>query len=105
MKAAGPVIVLGDELAPIAGIEAAFVFGSWAARYLGDPGPAPRDIDLLIVGAPSLDDLYAACRRAEAVLGIDVNPVVRTSAAWSSDDQGGFLDDVRSGPIVPVLRS
>jgi predicted nucleotidyltransferase len=26
------------------------VFGSWAARYRGERGPVPGDVDLLVVG-------------------------------------------------------
>lgn len=42
----GPVVILAEELARIDGIEAAFLYGSFAARLLGDAGPAPHDIDL-----------------------------------------------------------
>ena len=26
-----------------------FIFGSWAARYRGEPGPPPNDIDVAVV--------------------------------------------------------
>jgi DNA-binding transcriptional ArsR family regulator len=101
LKTVGPAPVLTRELGSVAGIDEAHIFGSWAARYHGSGGPAPRDIDLLVIGGPDLDDLYAACRRAEAAIRLDVNPVVRARAAWRRPG-AGFLADVRKGPLVQV---
>lgn len=67
VKTIGPAAVLAHELSGVAGIETAFIFGSWAARYHGERGPAPHDIDLMVIGEPDLDTLYAACRRADGV--------------------------------------
>jgi predicted nucleotidyltransferase len=36
----------------LAGIEAAAIFGSWAARAAGEAGPSPVDVDLLVIGRP-----------------------------------------------------
>lgn len=105
MKTAGPASVLAQELQSVDGIEQALIFGSWAARYHGELGPPPHDIDLLILGHPRLDDLYEACRRAEATLRVDVNPIVRSSDDWAAPDESGFLEAVRLGPLVPVLPS
>lgn len=102
IKTIGPAAVLAAELSGVAGISKAFIFGSWAARYHGEKGPAPHDIDLMVIGEPELDVLYAACRRAETQLHLDVNPVVRSSTEWRRRG-GGFLADVRKGPLVPVV--
>jgi DNA-binding transcriptional ArsR family regulator len=101
LKTIGPAAVLRDRLGAVAGIEEAYIFGSWAARYHGEQGPPPNDIDLLVLGALDLDELYAACRQAEAELRLDVNPVVRTTGEWRRRDRG-FLDAVRRGPLVAV---
>jgi DNA-binding transcriptional ArsR family regulator len=101
LKTIGPAAVLRRALADITGIDSAFIFGSWAARYHGERGPAPNDIDLLVIGDPDLDVLYAACRDAERELHLDVNPVVRPAADWRKR-AGGFLADIRKGPLVPV---
>jgi DNA-binding transcriptional ArsR family regulator len=37
----GPLPVLADLLADVEGIAEAYIYGSWAARYRGEPGP-PR---------------------------------------------------------------
>jgi len=101
LKTIGPAAVLRQSLNDVAGIDAAFIFGSWASRYHGERGPAPNDIDLLVIGDPDLDALYAACRKAERELRLDVNPVVRSASDWRKRD-AGFLADVRAGPLVPV---
>jgi DNA-binding transcriptional ArsR family regulator len=101
LKTIGPAAVLRRSLADVTGIDSAFVFGSWAGRYHGERGPAPNDIDLLVIGNPDLDALYAACREAERELRLDVNPVVRSASDWRKG-QAGFLADVRAGPLVPI---
>src|SRR5581483_10945987 len=101
LKTIGPAAVLSRELAGAGGIDRAFIFGSWAARYHGEPGPAPNDIDLMVIGEPDLDELYAACRRAEAEIHLDVNPVVRSKSEWRHRGSG-FLAGVRKGPTVSV---
>jgi hypothetical protein len=52
-KLYGPPARICDTLASIPGVQRAVIFGSWAARWLGTPGPAPHDIDLLMVGGRS----------------------------------------------------
>lgn len=51
----GPVPVLRDLFAAIPNVHMAFIYGSWAARRLGDPGSFPRDVDVLAVGDLSVD--------------------------------------------------
>src|SRR5215472_3194229 len=46
----GPLPVLTDLLAGFPEVCAAFIYGSWAARYAGEPGPVPGDVDVLVVG-------------------------------------------------------
>jgi DNA-binding transcriptional ArsR family regulator len=101
LKTVGPAAALREALAEIDSVDDAFIFGSWAARYEGETGPPPNDIDLLVVGNPDLDELYAALRAVERDLRLDVNPVVRSPAEWQDAD-AGFLDQVRRGPLVRV---
>ncbi|HEU4753772.1 MAG TPA: nucleotidyltransferase domain-containing protein, partial [Armatimonadota bacterium] len=102
-KAFGPEAALRELLSDVNGIEEAWIFGSWARRYLGEEGAPPGDIDLLVVGAPRPDDLYRACRRAEARLGLPVNPSVVSPAEWESTESG-FVRAVREEPRVPLLE-
>jgi DNA-binding transcriptional ArsR family regulator len=102
LKTIGPAALLSRELSEVPGIDRAFIYGSWAARYHGQRGSAPRDIDVVVIGEPELDGLYAACRRVEHELHLDVNPIVRSPAEWKQRSPG-FLADVRNGPLVPVV--
>lgn len=99
----GPLPVLVDALAGVKDVERAFIFGSWAARYHGEPGPIPEDIDVLVVGTADLDDLEERARAAEVVLGRAVNVRRVRSASWSSvDDADPFLASLRSRPLVEL---
>ncbi len=99
--ATGPVVVLAQELGRIDGIESAFLHGSFAARMLGEAGPAPRDIDVVVLGEPDVDAVYEACTRVEAEVRRPVNPTILTPEEFAASS--GFLDNVRSGPTVAVI--
>ena len=100
-KAFGPAHVLSPLLAEVPGIEMAFLFGSWADRYAGKRGPAPRDVDVLVVGDPDLDGLDAAALRAQAQLGREVNVTIRSAEAWAHG-RDGFLKTIRAGRLEPI---
>jgi DNA-binding transcriptional ArsR family regulator len=97
----GPVVILAEELSRIDGIESAFLYGSFAARMLGDAGPPPRDIDVMVVGEPDVDAVYEACARIEAAVHRPVNPTILTREEFAAPS--GFLDNVRRGAAVPVI--
>ncbi|MDR2984115.1 MAG: hypothetical protein LBV34_04660 [Nocardiopsaceae bacterium] len=97
----GPAEVLGEELAGLNGVNAAAIFGSWAARVSGEEGPAPGDIDLLVIGQPDRDDLHDAVGRARNRLGRDVNTVTLSADRWSARDDP-FLAEVRQRPMVEL---
>ena len=99
--ATGPVVILAEQLAGIDGIESAFLYGSFAARMLGAAGPAPHDVDVMVLGEPDVDAVYEACARIEATVHRPVNPTILTSEEFAA--RSGFLDNVRSGPVVAVI--
>jgi hypothetical protein len=70
------------------------VLGSWAARASGEAGPAPADMDLLVIGQPDRDDLHDAVGRARARLGRDINTLALSIDRWNADDDP-FLTEVR----------
>ena len=84
----GPRAVIAEEFA-IPAAEHVVVFGSWAARYAGEAGPPPHDIDVLVVGNVDRADVYEAADRASTRLGIEVNTVVRSPSQWA--DPGDAL--------------
>lgn len=101
LRAFGPRQVVAEEFVGIERVDEIFLFGSWAARYLGQEGPAPGDLDVLVIGRPSRDALYEAALRAERRLGRQVNVTVRSRAAWQSAEDG-FVKQVRRSPLVSV---
>ena len=98
----GPLAILGDLLSRVAGVDEAYIYGSWAARYRGEAGDVPRDVDVLAIGDADDDDLYEAARSAEQRLGREVNIRRVSPPAWRRKDGDPFLDSVRSRPIVPL---
>lgn len=99
----GPPIVIADEFATVDDIDAIYLFGSWAARFNGEPGPSPKDIDVLILGHPDRDDVFEAAQRAQRRLGREVNVTQRTREQWESATDG-FAQQVRSSPMIEVTH-
>lgn len=103
VRAFGPPWVLREVLDPIEGIEATYLFGSWAARFSGNDGPHPvGDLDVLILGDPDRELAYAAAAVAEQRLGRPVEITIRP-ADWLQQGTGAFHDTVTSRPLVPVV--
>jgi DNA-binding transcriptional ArsR family regulator len=101
----GPPAVLSELLASIPKVQEAYVYGSWAARYRGQDGDVPRDVDVLIVGEADDDDLFDAARSAERTLGREVN-IRRVSAqAWQTPGADPFLTSLQSQPLVRLELS
>lgn len=100
-KTVGVPALVASALADVKGVEEAWVFGSWAARYEGQVGPTPADIDVLVVGTASLRAIRAACRGVQRQIGREVNPVVFERHEWE-DATDGFVANVREGPLVRV---
>lgn len=99
----GPLPVLNDLLADVEGITQAFIYGSWAARYLGEPGPVPGDVDVLVVGTADPDDLDEIGRAAQSRLGRPVDIRRIRPAAWASPDPADpFLASVHERPLVEL---
>lgn len=98
----GPQAVVAREFDGLGAVRVV-VFGSWAARYHGEPGPAPADIDVLLVG-DGLDRgvIYGAAERAEGVLRIPVNPVLRPAGSWEDPQGDALVAEIRARPFVDV---
>jgi len=98
----GPVQVVAEEFSDLEGAERVLIFGSWAARYRQRPGKPPHDLDVLVVGRPSREDVYDAADRAQQRLGMPVNPVIRTEDAWHQAADP-LVQQIQSSPFVAVL--
>lgn len=98
----GPEPVLRDLLAPIPGIDQAFVYGSWAARKQGVTGGVPRDVDVLIVGGPDKDEVFEAGEQAAEVLSVEVNIQIVRPERWSHAEDDPFLRQLHEAPLVAL---
>lgn len=97
----GPLPVLTDMLSGIPGIQEAYIFGSWAARYSGEPGPVPNDVDVLIVGDADQYALYEAAETAQHQLGREVNIRLVDPGYWEAPNPADtFTKHVRERPLV-----
>ncbi|GAA4620859.1 ArsR family transcriptional regulator [Actinoallomurus vinaceus] len=95
----GPHLVITDEFADVDGVDAVVIYGSWAARYHGEPGPPPNDIDVLVLGQPARSDVYDAADRAQQRIDFPVNPVIRPRERWQ-DPADPLIQQVKSSSLV-----
>src|SRR6266700_3081281 len=99
-RAFGVPAVLAGALEPVDGIAAVYIYGSWAARHEGQSGQRPvGDIDVLVLGEPDRDQLYAALSDAEERLGRPVQATIR-GANWLDEGSGAFHDTVTGRPLL-----
>ena len=109
----GPLCELG-ALYSIPGVWSVFLFGSWAERYQGTPGPYPNDVDVLVIGTDIVDvfSVQTVCSRASRDLQkytggppLDINPVIITIEQWNHvPGENAFLERVKAGALVDVPR-
>jgi predicted nucleotidyltransferase len=93
--------VLRRELAGIAGVKSAVIFGSYAS---GTMQPT-SDIDVLVIGEPDRDDLTERLERAARDVGRSVNEVVMSEgeAATRRAASDGLLLDIDSRATIDLL--
>ncbi|HXZ76580.1 MAG TPA: hypothetical protein VEH31_37700 [Streptosporangiaceae bacterium] len=98
----GPHVVIADEFAGLEDVALVVIFGSWAARYQGQRGRPPNDVDVLVVGTPDRVAMYTAAERAESRLGRPVNPTVCSPGQWA-DPTEPLIREIKSRPYVSVI--
>jgi len=96
----GPAPRLTVALSTLDGVEEAYIYGSWAARYEGEPGPIPGDVDVLVVGQPDPDELFDLAEQASRELHREVNVHRISPQVWASESDEPFLTSVRERPLV-----
>lgn len=100
----GPRVVVAEEFSHV-DADHVIIFGSWAARIHGEVGPAPHDVDVLVVGDNlARADVYAAAERAEQRLRKPVNPVLRSVHAWETPGVDPLADEIRRRPSVDLAN-
>lgn len=97
----GPKPALEHALRKVAGIERAYIGGSWAARYNGDNGPFPHDIDVIVVGKPDRDDVTDIVVNTLAAMGHDAQVIFRTPPAWR-EATDAFTRTAKAAPLVEL---
>ncbi len=101
LKTIGPKAVVEQQLRGLRGVKQALIYGSWARRYHGEPGPLPQDVDLMIIGTADVGEIRAAADHASRKLGRDVNVSVLTPDEWDSS-KTGFVSHVKAEPLVEL---
>ena len=104
VKAFGPPQVLAEALSGIDDIAAAYIYGSWVAAFQGSGASAGRpvaDIDVLVLGSPDRDRLYAALSAAEHRLGRPIQVTLRPPG-WLNTGRGTFHATVTKRPLVEI---
>ena len=103
-KTIGVFSVLQSALQGLAKrIVAAFVYGSWAR----EEETAQSDIDLMVVGDATLDEVLSRLSAGEKAIGRPINPTVYSIAEFKSKLAAGnhFLHAVLKGRKVFLLGS
>jgi hypothetical protein len=98
----GPEVVVAEEFHDLHGAERVLIFGSWAARFHGLPGPTPNDVDVLVVGPVDRSAVYAASDRAQERLRFPVNPTVVSAERWAAAADP-LVQQIQSAPVVAVV--
>jgi len=99
----GPHVVVADEFEDLRDVTTVVIFGSWAARYQGQRGQPPNDVDVLVVGSPDRIAMYAAAERAESRLGRPVNPTVCSPDQWAHSTEP-LIREIKSRPYVTIFE-
>jgi predicted nucleotidyltransferase len=101
-KTAGVADVLREALAPLAGrISVALVHGSLARGRAGKES----DIDLLVIGDVSFEDIVENIARAQGILRREINPMVMSLEEFQDrmSKSDHFLETVLKSPLIQVI--
>jgi hypothetical protein len=98
----GAQAVVAEAFAPLRA-ERVIIFGSWAARACGEPGPFPANINVLVIATRmTRSQLLEAAKRAERRVSVPVLPVARTVKAWAQPRKDPLLRDIRARAYLEV---
>ncbi len=100
-RTVGIAPTLRKALADDARIERAVVYGSYAA---GEAKPE-SDIDLLIVGSVTLQEVLQITSPLQDRFNLEINPVVMTEEEFRTrrSEQEHFISSVLASPIIPLI--
>lgn len=100
-KTIGAVPLIAQSVKPVAGIEEAYVYGSFARNQQG----AASDIDVLVIGTPRGEALAEAVRKLERQLGREINYTVLSRNEFESrrNRKDAFLESVWHNKRVSLV--
>jgi predicted nucleotidyltransferase len=101
LKTRGIVAILSESLSDAHAIEFAFIYGSIAA---GDD-TARSDVDLMILGGISLEELIKLLKVPEDMLGREINPSLYSMEEIKKRvrNKDSFLVNVMEGPKIMII--
>ena len=97
----GPVAVLPAALYAVDGLEAAYIYGPYAAHLKHELGPDLHEVDLLLVGYMNRIEATKAAERVEGYLGRAVNVQFVSGSDWEND-ASDFVRDIKSRPLIEL---
>jgi predicted nucleotidyltransferase len=102
-KTIGAIPLMGQSLKSIAGIEEAWLFGSFARNQQD----AASDIDVLVIGAPNSGSLAMSMEKLERQLGREINYTVLSRKEFNSRRarKDIFLENVWHNKRVSLAAS
>ena len=98
----GVPAIIAEEFGSLPGAQGVFIFGSWAARWHGELGRQPNDIDVLVLGHPDRNQVDDAAERAEKRIRLPVQATVRSAERWA-DPHDPFDESIRGRPLYEVI--
>lgn len=103
LKTLGAGDLIRDSIADLEGLEAAFVFGSFAGGEID----AESDLDLMLIGDLDVAQVTQVIDDLEGRLAREVNYAVFTREEWNSrlEEEDPFATDVRDAPKVMLVGS
>ncbi len=98
-KTCGIEEALRRELAAVAGIRFAFIFGSYAAREL----KSGSDIDFYVIGDPDEDALDRAVEKVQAEASREINYHISSVAEFARKARSStFIKNITAKPLMVV---
>jgi len=98
----GPHLLVREAFADVKGVQFVLIYGSWAARYQGEPGPPPNDLDILVIGTPTRAVVYEAADSVEQRSGLTVNPIIASPKRWA-DQADPLMSQIKASPTVEAI--
>ena len=101
LKTKGAVGLLKNLLSGQKGIEAAFLYGSFASGTEAEKS----DIDLMVIGNISIDQILKLLREPEKVLAREINPTVYKvqEIRRRRKEKNSFVAQVLNGPKIMLI--